>query len=58
MNNKDFERLGDELYGALRECRVVDPLSSRHPDMTVEHAYQVQQRMIARRMQDGERIVG
>lgn len=50
--------LGDELYDALRGCRVLDPLTTRHPEITVEDAYAVQQQMIARRLADGERIVG
>jgi 2-oxopent-4-enoate/cis-2-oxohex-4-enoate hydratase len=58
MDNNDIERLGDELYLALRERRVVEPLTSRHAGISVEDAYHVQQRMIARRLQDGERVVG
>ena len=58
MNADDIERLGDELYLALRDRRVVEPLTNRHADLTIEDAYQVQRRMIARRLQDGERIVG
>ena len=58
MNETDIERLGDELYLALRERRVLEPLTTRHPDITIDDAYRVQQRMIARRLQDGERIVG
>lgn len=50
--------LGDELYEALRGCRTVEPLTERHPAITIADAYQVQQRMIARRLQDGERIIG
>ncbi len=50
--------LGDELYDALTGCRTVTPLSTRHPDMTIEDAYAVQQRLIARRIQAGERVVG
>jgi len=58
MDAPSIERLGDELYTALRERQVVEPLTNRHADMTVEDAYRIQQRLIARRRQDGERIVG
>jgi len=58
MDNALIERLGDELYTALRQRSVVEPLTNRHAEITVEDAYHVQQRMIARRRQDGERIVG
>lgn len=50
--------LGDELYSALCTRTVVEPLTSRHPEITVEDAYHIQQRMISRRLQAGERVVG
>ncbi|EWS62388.1 2-hydroxypent-2,4-dienoate hydratase [Hydrogenophaga sp. T4] len=53
-----IETLGDELYTALRDRQVVDPLSTRFPDITIEQAYRIQERMLQRRLQDGERIVG
>jgi 2-oxopent-4-enoate/cis-2-oxohex-4-enoate hydratase len=58
MDLQLIEKLGDELYEALRDRRVVEPLTNRHEDIGIEDAYQVQQRMIARRLQGGERIVG
>ena len=58
MNSTLIEQLGDELYGALTACQVLDPLSSRHPDITIEDAYAIQQRRIARRLGAGERVVG
>ena len=58
MNSTLIEQLGDELYGALTACQVLDPLSSRHPDITIEDAYAIQQRLIARRLGAGERVVG
>lgn len=53
-----IQSLGDELYDALTQCRVVEPLTSRHADITVDDAYAIQQRLNARRLQAGERIVG
>jgi 2-oxopent-4-enoate/cis-2-oxohex-4-enoate hydratase len=53
-----IQTLGDELYTALRGCSVLEPLTSRHPEISIGDAYQVQQRLIARRLHDGERIVG
>ena len=58
MQSQIIDSLGDELFEALRAGRVVEPLSTRHPDMSIEHAYAVQQRMIARRLADGETVVG
>ena len=53
-----IDSLGDELYTALRTQQVVEPLSNRHPDITIEQAYAIQQRMLARRLAAGERVVG
>ena len=41
MDKKIITDLGDELYNALKNRQMIDPLSSRYPDMTVEDAYKV-----------------
>lgn len=53
-----IELLGDELYTALRQATPLEPLTSRYPDLSIEHAYRIQERMNLRRQQDGERIIG
>jgi 2-oxopent-4-enoate/cis-2-oxohex-4-enoate hydratase len=58
MNETLIHRLGDELYQALTDRTVVEPLTSRHEGLTIEHAYQVQQRMLSRRIAAGERVIG
>ena len=58
MDAKLIETLGDELYHAMSTQTVVDPLTTRHPDITIENAYHIQQRMLSRRLSAGERVVG
>jgi 2-oxopent-4-enoate/cis-2-oxohex-4-enoate hydratase len=58
MTPELIHALGDELYDALQRCRVVEPLTNRHPDITVDDAYRIQQRLNARRVEAGETIVG
>ncbi len=58
MEAKLIEQLGDSLFEALRANTVIDPISDKYPEMTIEHAYQVQKRMTDRRVADGETIVG
>ena len=58
MNTELQEKLGDELYAALRDRQAIEPLSARHPGITIEHAYAIQQRLLARRLAAGERVVG
>ncbi len=58
MDKSLITRLGDELYDALVARRTLAPLTQRHPEITIEDAYQIQQQMIARRLAAGERVVG
>ncbi len=58
MDANLIEQLGDELYDALKACRVVDPLTSRYPGIEINDAYRIQQRMLARRLAAGERVIG
>jgi 2-oxopent-4-enoate/cis-2-oxohex-4-enoate hydratase len=58
MNPDLIAALGDELHAALSGCRVLEPLTSRHPEITVDDAYRIQQRLNARRVAAGETIVG
>ena len=58
MTPELIHQLGDELYDALKSCKVVEPLTNRHPEITIEDAYAIQQRLNARRIDAGERIIG
>ncbi|NDY90357.1 2-oxopent-4-enoate hydratase [Ideonella livida] len=54
----DLQALGDRLYAALRTATPIDPLTASHPGLSIEQAYGIQQRLNARRLADGERVVG
>ncbi|MEN2472168.1 2-oxopent-4-enoate hydratase [Burkholderia sp. GS2Y] len=58
MDNTRIEHYGDELYDALINRKPVDPLTDRERDITIEDAYQIQLRMIQRRLDAGETIIG
>lgn len=58
MNKDSIQKYGDELYDALVQRKAVDPLTDREKDITIEDAYQIQLRMIQRRLDAGETIVG
>jgi 2-oxopent-4-enoate/cis-2-oxohex-4-enoate hydratase len=62
MNVNDFsvdiDRLGDRLFTAQREAQAIAPLTESHPLLTLEQAYGIQQRLISRRLDSGERIIG
>ena len=59
MDSQAIERLGDELYRALRDFRTLEPLTDRESDITIENAYHISLRMLSRRLEeDGEKVVG
>ncbi|MBS0348278.1 MAG: 2-oxopent-4-enoate hydratase [Proteobacteria bacterium] len=58
MNQNKIEQYGDELYNALITRTAVDPLTDREPEITIEDAYKIQLRMIQRRLDAGETIIG
>ena len=57
MDKSKIEKYGDELYDALINRKAVAPLTDREPEITIEDAYQIQQRMIQRRLDAGETII-
>ena len=59
MEQAKIDAYGDELYDALKDRTTVTPFTERESGITIEDAYQIQQRVINRRIeQDGERVVG
>jgi 2-oxopent-4-enoate/cis-2-oxohex-4-enoate hydratase len=58
MEQKLIDQLGDELYAALSAANTVAPLTDRHATITNEEAYQIQRRLIDRRLAGGEQIIG
>lgn len=58
MQADKIQQYGDELYQALLTRQAVAPLTERESDITIEDAYGIQLRMIQRRLDAGERVVG
>jgi len=58
MQTQLIEQLGTELYQALVDAKTVKPLTDRHPDITIEDAYKIQQQLMKLRLIAGERIIG
>ncbi|WP_439587816.1 2-oxopent-4-enoate hydratase [Hydrogenophaga sp.] len=58
MDNSKIQHYGDELYQSLLDRQPVAPLTDREADITIEDAYQIQLRMIQRRLDAGEHVVG
>jgi 2-oxopent-4-enoate/cis-2-oxohex-4-enoate hydratase len=58
MNEELTTKLADELYVALRDGRTLPPLASRYPALVIDDAYAISLDVLARRREDGERVVG
>ncbi|MGH8434360.1 MAG: 2-oxopent-4-enoate hydratase [Pseudomonas sp.] len=58
MEQQKIIQLGDELYQALCSGQTIAPLTERHPEITIEDAYHVQQQLLARRIEQGAHVVG
>ncbi len=58
MDKTQIQHYGDELYTALVERKPVDPLTEREPTITIDDAYRIQLRMVQRRVDAGETVIG
>jgi 2-oxopent-4-enoate/cis-2-oxohex-4-enoate hydratase len=58
LSPEDVNRYGDELYSALIELRTVPNLRDRANGIDITDAYRIQSRMVQRRLDAGETIVG
>jgi 2-oxopent-4-enoate/cis-2-oxohex-4-enoate hydratase len=59
MNQEQIQSFADELYSALRNQQMIDPLSDRAPEMTIEDAYRVSSALLQKRIDiDGEKVIG
>jgi 2-oxopent-4-enoate/cis-2-oxohex-4-enoate hydratase len=58
MAPEKIQHYGDELYAAWLARQTVAPLLERDPDISLDDAYRIQQRFVARRLAAGETIVG
>ncbi|WP_028602353.1 2-oxopent-4-enoate hydratase [Ottowia thiooxydans] len=58
MDKQKIQGWGDTLYDAFINSRPIEPLTDSEPGITIEDAYQIQLRMIQRRIERGETVVG
>ena len=59
MSHDDLAaRFGEQLYRALRGRHTVAPLVGQDPSLTIDDAYAISLDFLARRLADGERVVG
>ncbi|NVK42600.1 MAG: 2-oxopent-4-enoate hydratase [Oceanospirillaceae bacterium] len=58
MEQTQIQALGDELYAALTKRETLAPLTARFADISVEDAYHISLRLLERRIEAGEKVIG
>lgn len=58
MDQSLINPLGDELYQSLLSGESVEPLTDRYNDITIEDAYQIQQRTVKNCLDAGQSVIG
>lgn len=58
MQQADIEKIADELYNALQQKVMVEPLTNRYADITINDAYAIQQVMIKHMTMTDAKIIG
>ena len=58
LDTKAIEQAADELHQAELSHTQIDPISLRHPDMTMDDAYAVQKHWVDKKVDQGQRVVG
>jgi 2-oxopent-4-enoate/cis-2-oxohex-4-enoate hydratase len=58
MQQAKSAMLAEELYQALRQRKVLAPITEREPEFSLDDAYQVSMAFLERRLADGEHVVG
>lgn len=54
----ELKQIADALYQASKESTAIAPIRDLMSDMSIEHAYQIQQININRRIQEGAQLTG
>lgn len=58
MTPEKIQTYGDMLYQALVDQQPIAAITDQEPDLTIEDAYYIQQRMVHRRLEKGETVIG
>jgi 2-keto-4-pentenoate hydratase len=58
LTSREHHRLAAVLLSAARSRRAVDPLTDSYPELTLADAYRISNAVLARRIAEGERLIG
>jgi 2-keto-4-pentenoate hydratase len=58
LSSREHRRLADVLLGAARTGRAIAPFTAAIPELTVADAYRIRDMLLARRMIEGDKLIG
>jgi 2-oxopent-4-enoate/cis-2-oxohex-4-enoate hydratase len=58
MQEELIQQLGDTLFSALSAQQTIAPLTTTHPEISIEDAYKISLRFLENRLNQGERVIG
>ena len=58
MNLQTINDIASELFDALNQQKIIQPLTDRYPEIDINDAYQISRKFLSLREFNGEKIVG
>lgn len=59
LEENKINEFASELYQALRHQQMIEPLTQREPDISIEDAYHISSALLKKRIElDGEKVIG
>ena len=58
MNLQTINDIASELFDALNQQKIIQPLTDRYPEIDINDAYQISRKFLSLRESSGEKVVG
>lgn len=58
LEKQVLKDLAKELYESQKDCRPIEAITDRYPEITIEEAYEVQLEVVKLKEEDGHHIIG
>ena len=58
MNLQTINDIASEIFDALNQQKIIQPLTDRYPEIDIKDAYQISRKFLSLRESNGEKVVG
>ena len=58
MNLQTINDIASEIFDALNQQKIIQPLTDRYPEIDIKDAYQISRKFLSLRESNGERVIG